>query len=140
MGKDIGVGIDSGLISLAVHICSGQHFSVGRQDLSPDDPVCKGILSGIVRTVDKILAPKYIEVRQVADQGDKDGHKEIRDNRKLSISGTFFLFSALSRDILGFRMGVPLSRLEIFLPAVVFFVFFPQFPHPHLLSIYKVLE
>ena len=140
MGKNIGIGIHTGFISLRIHVRPCQNLTVGRPDFSPYHLLRKGILSRVIRTVDKIFAADHLKINQIANQRYENRHKKIGNNRKLPVSGTIFLrFTRGILDIAGFVMCVCLFRLEIFLPALVVFVFFPQFPHLHLPSIYKVL-
>ena len=136
MGEDIAIRVHAGLIPLCVHIGSRQHLSVRRQNLSPDYLIRETVLTRVVRTVDKIFTSKCREIDQISDQGYENRHKEIGDNCKFPVLGVPSLL--LTLDILGFAERVRLSRLEISLPALVVFVFFPQFPHLHLPSIYKV--
>lgn len=65
MGEHIGVGIASRLGSVRSHLRLGQHLPVGAVDLAPDDPVGKGILSGIVGAVDHIGALEHIKIHQI---------------------------------------------------------------------------
>lgn len=60
--------------SLSVTV-SAMHLSIIRQDLPAHDLLCKCLLSGIIRIIDKFLALKKLEVRKISHQTDKQCQK-----------------------------------------------------------------
>ena len=76
MGKYIGVRIGTFLCPVFINICLRQHFPVSRHDLSSHNPVREGILSGIIRAVDKILTLYSIKIDQIPDHTDKDQYEK----------------------------------------------------------------
>ena len=73
--------------------------------------VGKGILSGIVRAVNKIIAFKAIEINQIPDHTDKNNPKEDGNKGIFFISG-FALFSNLFLP-LPQQLSVSLSLLPL---------------------------
>ena len=85
MGEHIGIWIITCLSSILTYIGLRQNLSVRRQDLTSYYTVGKGILSGIVRAVNKIIAFKAIEINQIPDHTDKNNPKEDGNSVLLSL-------------------------------------------------------
>ena len=107
MGKHIGIWIITCLSSILTYIGLRQNLSVRRQDLTSYYTVGKGILSGIVRAVNKVIAFDAVEINQIPDHTDKDDPKENGNKGILFISG-FALFSNLFLPLLQ-QLSVSLS-------------------------------
>ena len=95
MGKYTAIRISPCLISLTVRHRLRKHLSIIRQDLPAHDLLCKCLLSGIIRIIDKFLALKKLEVRKISHQTDKQCQKWICDHCKFPVF--CILFSCLSR-------------------------------------------
>lgn len=102
MCKNIAVGIIPLLRPIVIYVRLCQNLSVRGYDLSADDPVGKGILSGVVGTVDKILASDTVVIDQIADQTEKNRYKEPGYKGIFPVS-----FSALFSNL--FLTQLPLS-------------------------------
>ena len=94
MCKNICKWISSLFCSIFIHIGLCQDFSIRRLDASTHYPVWKRILSGIIRTVDKIVTFYGIKINQIPDQTDKNQYKEHRYKSKRPV-----LFSTEPGDI-----------------------------------------
>ena len=107
MRKHVGIRIITCLSSILTYIGLRQNLSIRRQDLTSYYTVGKGILSGIVRAVNKIIAFDAVEINQIPDHTDKDDPKENGNKGILFISG-FALFSNLFLPLLQ-QLSVSLS-------------------------------
>ena len=111
MGEHIGIWIITCLSSILTYIGLRQNLSIRRQDLTSYYTVGEGILSGIVRTVNKIIAFKAIKINQIPDHTDKNNPKEDGNKGIFFISG-FALFSNLFLP-LPQQLSVSLSLLPL---------------------------
>ena len=129
MCKNIGIRIVSGFCPIIIYFCLRQDLAVSRQNLSPDNPIRKSVLSCIVGAVDKTVTFYSVKINQISDKTCKDQYKE---NRYKSI---FFVFGTPS-----FRSGA-FCLLPLLLGFSELLLFFSsQILRPHLLLKYTIPE
>ncbi len=105
MGKHPSIRITTDFPAVCPGFCGGQHISRGRYNISPDNAFRKGILSFIIRTVNKRLALTGLKVDKIGNHSQKYRKKQVGNHGKFPVSGSIIIrlnliFLLKTRDIL----------------------------------------
>lgn len=90
MAEQIVERINSGFISIRIHIGTGKYLSVGRQNITPDHPFREILLPLIIWIIYYFTGLRNLEINKISQQYEEQTRKYISNPQNLPVNPDFF--------------------------------------------------